>query len=382
MVQTRKKIKLLFVSESASLGGAPRVILDLMKHIDKNIFEVHAVFFSEGPALLEAKQYANVHSIVYKPFTNHLIELQKTYRKLPWLTKKLANIIREINPTIIHHNGLPPLHLLNAYNQNELPLVVHIHGLHGSETFQQTGYIKQLLNRTTHFISCAKVVSETAHMCMGIPYSKTTSLYNGIAINNQEYNNNFRLDYHILPQSILIGGAGSFSYAKGVDRFILIAEALINLDPNYRFVWFGDSFKDDPFQKSIKDYLVEKNLSNYFVFPGQVAPLTKYLSSLQAFIKCSRYEATPMVILESMQQSVPVIAYDVGGIKEMLPDENYLIANGNQKQLVTALHHLLQNKNAVEQLIKDQHQQLNTLFSISNTCKEFEKLILNLIETA
>lgn len=380
MAEDEKIIKILFVSESASLGGAPRVILDLMKHIDKNKFEVHAVFLSEGSAIEEAKLFANVHTIVYKPFTNHLIELQKAYRKLPWITKQLTHIINKINPSIIHHNGLPPLHILNAYCQNELPLVVHMHGLHGSETFQQTSYINQLIHKVSHFISCADDVSKTAHMCMGIPYSKITSIYNGIDISNEEDKKTFRLDYNLLPQHILIGGAGSFTYAKGVDQFVLIAEALINLNKNYRFVWFGHSAHEDSFQKSIKAYISEKKLDTYFIFPGHVAPLKNYLPSLQAFVKCSRYEATPMVILESMQQGIPVIAYNVGGIKEMLPDEKYLISNGDQQQLVFMLNNLMQNKVAAETLIKDQYQQINKSFLMANTRSQFENLMLKLSE--
>ena len=63
-----------------------------------------------------------------------------------------------------------------------------------------------------------------------------------------------------------------------------------------------------------------------------------------ALIMFSRYENLPCVILEALCSGLPVISTDVGGIREVINEENgILIESENENQLIDAMNYLLDN---------------------------------------
>jgi glycosyltransferase involved in cell wall biosynthesis len=63
-----------------------------------------------------------------------------------------------------------------------------------------------------------------------------------------------------------------------------------------------------------------------------------------ALIMFSRYENLPCVILEALCSGLPVISTDVGGIREVINEENgILIESENGNQLIDAMNYLLDN---------------------------------------
>ena len=68
------------------------------------------------------------------------------------------------------------------------------------------------------------------------------------------------------------------------------------------------------------------------------------LRKADALVMFSRYENLPCVILEALCTGLPVISTDVGGIKEVLNDENgILIESEKENQLLESMNFLLDN---------------------------------------
>jgi glycosyltransferase involved in cell wall biosynthesis len=57
-------------------------------------------------------------------------------------------------------------------------------------------------------------------------------------------------------------------------------------------------------------------------------------------------ESFPLVLLESAREKTPVITTDVGGVRDMIPDDSYSIVldDSEVKTIVTALKKLFQLK--------------------------------------
>ena len=82
------------------------------------------------------------------------------------------------------------------------------------------------------------------------------------------------------------------------------------------------------------------------VFTGLIsyAEVASYLRKADALIMFSRYENLPCVILEALCCGLPVIASDVGGIREVINKENgILIASENENELLQSMNYLLDN---------------------------------------
>lgn len=119
-----------------------------------------------------------------------------------------------------------------------------------------------------------------------------------------------------------LGFAGRLCADKGFDRYVTLANAL----PQYRWVSFGDGEMAS---------LVEGSAIEHH---GQVNDLSRRLVELDALILPSRYEGLPMVALEAMACGVPVIAFDVGDLSQLVDYQvGALVADGDMDAMTEAI---------------------------------------------
>ncbi len=82
----------------------------------------------------------------------------------------------------------------------------------------------------------------------------------------------------------------------------------------------------------------------------------KELRNADALIMFSYYENMPCVILEALCTGIPVIASDVGGIREVVnPDNGILVEAGKETQLFEAMKEMISNYELYEKDLISQH---------------------------
>ena len=66
------------------------------------------------------------------------------------------------------------------------------------------------------------------------------------------------------------------------------------------------------------------------------------LAQAGIFVLCSRYEGLPLSIIEAMCAGLPIVASDVGGVRELVDDgvNGFLVPAGNQLALSDCLDRL------------------------------------------
>src|SRR5205085_10303300 len=80
------------------------------------------------------------------------------------------------------------------------------------------------------------------------------------------------------------------------------------------------------------------------VFDGLVAPetLSERYAAARVMLCASRYEGWPIAIAEAMASAVPVVAFDVPGVRELVRDgvDGLLVEPGDVDSLAAALRRL------------------------------------------
>ena len=166
-----------------------------------------------------------------------------------------------------------------------------------------------------------------------------TNCSNVIVSNNCRYSR----DVIVKERAVEVGDPprvvylGRLSIEKGLE-VLFKAIALLKNKINIHLDIIGTG----PMRRELEKLADELNISSNIKWYGRVAPgqpLFDALSKGDAFVLSSFSEGMPSVIPEAMSQGLPVVASDVGGIREILlnGEAGLIVPPGDSKALAQAL---------------------------------------------
>lgn len=139
-----------------------------------------------------------------------------------------------------------------------------------------------------------------------------------------------------------IGLIGRIAPEKGQLEFIEAAAGLFALPTHPRFVicgapMFSDSRYFDRVRSAAHGLPVE--------FAGWRDDVDQVLAGLDVMVIASKQEAMPRVLLEAFSAGVPVVAFDAGGIAEVIEDEvtGFLARRPSAAALATRIREAIAN---------------------------------------
>jgi glycosyltransferase involved in cell wall biosynthesis len=172
----------------------------------------------------------------------------------------------------------------------------------------------------------------------GIKENKITVVYNGIEDPVEE---EVSRDYHSDDRPIKVLCVGRLIPIK---RYDLVIDAIHILKKEYPNIILSIAGAG-PMEQTLKNKIDKYGLSDSINILGYVKN-TKYLyQNADMFILFSDTEGSPIVLIEAMAQSLPIISSSVGAIPEMVRDkeEALLINPGDVFQLINSLQILIEN---------------------------------------
>lgn len=142
--------------------------------------------------------------------------------------------------------------------------------------------------------------------------------------------------------------------------------------------WELDLIGDGPLRPQMEIMVRELQLDQHIHFLGECKDVPRLLTHTQIFLLISNWEGFPISILEAMRAGIPVIASDVGGVRESVEDEvnGYLIPRGNVELLTERMKQLIWNPELRVQLGKEGRHRFETQFK----SKHMNDKILSLYE--
>ncbi len=105
--------------------------------------------------------------------------------------------------------------------------------------------------------------------------------------------------------------------------------------------WELDLIGDGPLEAHVREQA--RGLSDRIRFHGYLSDTAPILAKSSIFLLCSRSEGFPRSILEAMRAGLPVIASDVGGVRESVADgvSGHIVPPGSPGALAAALRRLM-----------------------------------------
>jgi len=136
---------------------------------------------------------------------------------------------------------------------------------------------------------------------------------------------------------------------KGLSFLVEAAKHIVEEYPQTLFVIVGDG----PLKSSLRARLENMNLSRNFNFLGDVneTVLPALYNCADVFVLPSIQEGQGIALLEAQATAKPVVAFDVGGVREAVQDEETgFLMKPDSRQLAEAVMKLLANYSLREKL--------------------------------
>jgi len=192
-------------------------------------------------------------------------------------------------------------------------------------------------------------------------------------------NNSIRKKFNINGKFILF--VGRLAEKKGLKYLIIAMQNVLKKFPDAKLIIIGDGSEKDNLTKLISERGISKNV----IFAGKInnKELPDYYSAADVFVgpsivtKKGDTEGLGIVFLESLASGTCVIGSNVGGIPDIIKDNEtgLLVKEKNPKELAETIINVLSNEKLKNKLTKQGYIYIKDKFSWKNVAKKFDNII-------
>lgn len=183
-----------------------------------------------------------------------------------------------------------------------------------------------------------------------------------------------------LPQdAFFVVSAGRLSAEKGTCFFLRAIPEILSQQPSAFFVVFGEG----ALRGHLTDLAQRLGIASRVQFAGFTTDFRELLPGFDAMVNPSLSEEMPNVVLEGMASGVPVVATDVGGVREIAGHENALevIPAGQPKAIASAVARLFSEPGRASMLAQRARYRVERAFSFLRQSQCFQALYRELLRT-
>ena len=342
--------------DSLTIGGASGVIKSILPHLEAEKIYLLGITSKRENLKKELKIHENIiiYPIVYVPKKSKVPERIHTV----WYSRKINKALKKYDIQSIYSHAEEMLYWVKPrYN-----ILYHMHGANNAlskakiRIFRNRMFLHLWSNIRKKNIKNANKIIAIDSLCLDV-IKKYNKLKSAILIPNFVDTSIFYYD-NVKSETLkrinekIILFVGRIEEVKGLELFV---DILNNLDKKEKGKWKGVIVGRGNYKKNIETYIKNESNERLFFFPGAVfdqQELRKIYSESTVLIISSLFEGIPMVILEALACSTPVVSTNVGGIKQLIADEEKCFVIDERLPLLF-VEKILQIQNQKKELIDE-----------------------------
>lgn len=342
------------------LRGAEMFAAQLSQHLEDLGHQVFIISLFSGDSELP---FSGEKLPLNRPVSKRLFDYKG------W--KKLADLIEQYQPDVIQCNAGDTLKfaivskMLFRWKQPVIARNASMVSLYIKNPV--TKWINaRLYKKADYVISVSENSKKDINNLFPITIKKSTVIPVGIEIaTNQpvEWNGGKEAVKHIIH-------VGGFSFEKNHEGLLSIYKKFLKANKNIHLHLLGEGPKKTEIELLSEALGIQDNITFY----GWVSNPMDYICKADVLVLPSIIEGLPGVILEAMISRVLVVAYDVGGVSEVVQNNQtgYLVEKNNESAFVEALEKALFSDN--QHLINNAFDIVNQGFNNVIIAERFEKI--------
>ena len=331
-------VPVAFVVNNFDVGGLEKVVLSLLRTIDREKFEPYAVCVDGRGRLFGDVPLAERNVLVLDksgakkigPFTFD-----------PSVITKMARFFFEKGVRIVHAHNLAPLVFSGVSARLVMPRPKVVYSEHNqiySASETHASRFKHYVTLADQVIAVSEDLERTLARRVGLT-KNVSVVHNGIDgkrfTRSEEAVTRIRRELGVAPDEFLVGTAVVLSKQKGITHLLGAASRVLAADAKVKFAIAGDG----PLRAELEERAKSLGLGDRVKFLGYRSDVPDFVSALDTYVLPSLWEGLPLALLEGLAIGVPLVATTVGGNPEVIvPGENgYLVPPKDEGALAEAL---------------------------------------------
>lgn len=371
-----KPLKVLHFICSTGFYGAEKWILALANNLDRSSIDSELVVTKEW----------DTHEL---RLTEEFREMDLVAHELPMkgrfdvrVISSLVKLIKEREIDILHTHGYKSDILgVVAAKLAKIRCVATPHGFEKMDDWKLNQFIRLGCWSMKYFNSVAPLSVELCNDMrrFKVPENKIEYIQNGVDLKNID----FRLPSSLPSRQTsarTVGFIGQLIGRKNVPDLLDVFNLVATEKPDINLVLLGDGDA----REHCEAYAATLENADRIKFLGfNNAPL-EHLTTYDLFVMTSTLEGIPRCLMESMAMGVPVAAYDIPGIDQLVDndDTGMLAKLGDKDTLKECWDKLLWDDELADRISQSAADRVNKKFSAARMADEYTTLYDKMLKAA
>lgn len=363
---------ILLISQSLDKGGRTRRICDLAKQLEQRGHSVSICAF-EVPQDFIKIQFPRLSNV-------HFLDGEK-HNKFS-LIMQLNTLVAKLSPDIIHTNceksfliggvtgrlrGIP---VLGTYHRSNL------------EFYQPHFKYKLFAALMNRCVAISRQRLSLMQDQLGISPNKITLIHGGVdlaAVNGYSDKVAAKMKLGFDPDKRLLLSLGHLGEIKGHDYTLAGLGKVVNRFPDVHLYIGGDGQPKD--YERLRNLIQKHGLQDYVTMLGEVTNAFELIAACDIFVQPSLEEAFGLVFIEAGAHAKPTVATEVGGIPDIIiNNETGILAPPRDSEAIAlAIIKMLENPEWTAQLGQKARERIVANFSLEKMADKYVSVYERLV---
>lgn len=377
---------IVFLHSSSELYGSDRSLLNLVKNLDKDKFNITVILPEDGPLVDKINSFDNVEVII-----NELAVLRRKNLSLSGMSKYFIELIRSIK---FINNLIKEKSIDIVYTNTS---VIFVGGISAKICkVKSVWHIREIIKSKYERFIVSKIVnifsdyiianSKATAEAISKNKDKVKVVYNAIDIEKNSGLEDIDEVYKEVAATIVksnnkikIGMAGRINRWKGQKLFVDMAKLVSEENDNVEFLIAGDVYKgEDYILDDLKGYILESGVKDKIGLLGQVDNMSNFYKKLDIFVLPSiQPEPFGLVVIEAMNNKLPVVATNHGGPVEIIDNniDGFLVDYKDAREMAQVVNKLIKDKELRNYIATNAEKKVKEKFNVSRYVDEISYIL-------
>lgn len=385
-------------------GGSFESLYQHLRVIDRSLFRPVVVCLNDVPHVTRIRDLGiPVHVLTDPLFSRNSSAKRKWLlgklrsaafrmnRVAPWLfpqvlhfihsptIKAITNLARTEQAALIYLNVQPyrDFFALIAAHKTGVPCISHLRSADPGTKGQFNRSMAQYSNTVAEAYIANSQMTRDYWLDAGLSQSKMHVVLNGIE-ETVAVRTDVRQRWGIRPETLLLGVVGPLRNRYKVDEFTIRAVAeYIGKHPQTALLVVGDG----PMAAMLIEESLRLGIRDHVIMVGHQEGVTGIIAGLDVSLVMGTLDSFSRVAIESLQVGTPLVATDIGGIREILENgvNGVLVPYGDTGAFVKALERIVNDELFRKELVKNGQRSVRECLSVDRYAAQVSAISLEVV---